>query len=146
MQCVRCGRILNLEERRCPGCLASLSNDRIGQAEAVTFALRTAAECERANMWGRQVRRAVIAGAVLPPLVLVFAFKVWLIVVSAPIGAAVAWFIAWRSWGHNRCCAVFTIAMVVPTLAIAGFNPFTFLLVVCTGTLLGVAINSTRDL
>ena len=40
MQCARCGRVLNVEERRCPNCLASLSNERIGQLELAKHTIK----------------------------------------------------------------------------------------------------------
>jgi len=48
-QCVRCGRVLNLEDRRCPACLAclaSLTNQQIGQMELTQHQLGELARIE----------------------------------------------------------------------------------------------------
>lgn len=149
MQCQRCGRVLNLEERRCPNCLASLSNERISQREQTVYALKEAVDHERSNMWNRHVKRAMISGA-LVPLLLALTLNPALVACGVVLGSATGWLLAWRHWGHNRAGFIYAAAMALPTLACVGGSVYTmffiFLLVICTGSLIGIAVDSTRTL
>lgn len=143
-QCPRCGRVLNQEGRRCPNCLASLANELIGQREIATHQLREIAQIERDNLWNRHVRKAVRSGA-LTPLLLTLTLDPLLVAVGMTVGAATGWLVAWRHWGSSRSTLIYTAAMILPLLKIHGFNPFIVLLLVCIGTLIGIAITSSLD-
>lgn len=143
MQCVRCGKVINVEERRCPKCFASLSNQQIGQLEVAQQQLKEIADIERSGMNTRYAKQGASTGAVLGALGMVVSLTPWLIAAGAVIGLAVGWFIAWRNWGTFRTFALFCGAMLPVTLT-TGFNPFAILATVCTGMAIGWAIQLTN--
>ncbi len=139
MQCVRCGKVTNREERRCPKCHASLSNQQIGQGEVLKHQLKEIAEIERAGMNTRFVKQGASAGAILGGLGMVVSANLWLICAGILGGGVVGWFIAWRNWGQYRGFAVFTLVMM-PLVLWLNPNPFAILITLCTGMVIGLAI------
>lgn len=143
MQCVRCGKVLNQEDRRCPKCLASLSNQQIGQLEVAQQQLKEIADIERSGMNTRYAKQGASTGAIVGGLGLIVSFNPWLMAAGAAVGCAVGWFIAWRNWGTFRAFVLFT-AIMLPIVAATGFNPFTVLMTTCTGMVIGWAIQLTK--
>lgn len=142
MQCVRCGKVLNQEDRRCPKCFASLTNQQIGQLEVAQQQLKEIASIERAQMSTRYARQGMTTGAMLGALGLVISLHPWLILAGGLVGGATGWFIAWRNWGTFRTFAIFSLIML-PIVMGVGFNPFVVLATVCTGMAIGWAIQLT---
>lgn len=139
MQCVRCGKVLNLEDRRCPKCHASLTNQEIGPMEVTRQQLTEIADIERAGMTSRHAKQGAGAGAILGALGLLISASLVLIVAGALVGCAVGWFISWRRWGQMRACLCFSVLMM-PILLAVGSNFFVLLGTICTGMVLGLAI------
>jgi len=139
MQCVRCGKVLNLEDRRCPKCFASLSNQQIGQMEVTRHQLAEIADIERAGMTSRQARKGAVTGAMIGGIGLLMSFSLTLILASLLVGCIVGWFVAWRRWGVVRT-ALGYCGLMVPLVILVEFNPFSLLAAVCTGGVLGWAM------
>ncbi len=142
MQCVRCGKVINVEERRCPKCFASLSNQQIGQLEVAQQQLKEIADIERSGMNTRYAKQGASTGTIVGGLGLVVSLNPWLMLAGAVVGCAVGWFIAWRNWGTFRAFALYIMVML-PIVATTGFNPFTILATLCTGMVIGWAIQLT---
>jgi hypothetical protein len=143
-QCVRCGRVLNLEERRCPRCLASLSNQQIGTGELTRHQLNEIASVERANMTTRYARRGLITGLILGGLGMLIAMHPVLIIGGVVVGGTVGWFVAWRRWGQIRTSGIFAAAML-PIVWSVTPSPFIVLSTICTGMVIGVAVQLNRE-
>lgn len=143
MQCVRCGKVLNQEEKRCPKCFASLSNPQIGHMEVARQQLKEIADIERSGMNTRYAKQGASTGAIVGGLGLIVSLDPWLMLAGAVGGGAVGWFIAWRNWGTFRAFALFNVTML-PIVATTGFHPFTMLATICTGMVIGWAIQLTR--
>jgi RNA polymerase subunit RPABC4/transcription elongation factor Spt4 len=139
MQCVRCGRVMNLQERRCPGCLASLSNSQISQLEIARHQLGELAGIERAQATSRYARQGASTGAVLGALGGAVSGSLWLILIGGVVGGGVGWFVAWRNWGQFRACALYAPLMLPPTLAMT-MNPFAVVGVIAVGMVIGLAV------
>lgn len=139
MQCVRCGKVLNQEQKRCPKCLASLSNQQIGDMEVAQQQIREIAGIERSGMNTRYAKQGASTGAILGGLGMITSLSPWLMLCGALVGCFVGWFIAWRNWGTFRSFAMFC-AIMLPIAMLTAFNPFTILATVCTGMVIGWAI------
>ncbi|HAT11850.1 MAG TPA: hypothetical protein DCS97_14960 [Planctomycetes bacterium] len=142
-QCVRCGRVLNLEDRRCPACLASLTNQQIGQMELTQHQLGELARIEKANMTTRFARKSLLTGALVGLAGMIITLHPLLIIAGGLIGGSVGWFVAWRGWGQMWAAGLFAI-LVLPCVAMVAFSPFTFLTTICAGMVLGVAVELNR--
>jgi RNA polymerase subunit RPABC4/transcription elongation factor Spt4 len=139
MQCVRCGKVLNQEDKRCPKCFASLSNQQISQMEVAQQQLKEIADIERSGMNTRYAKQGTSTGALVGGLGLVVSLNPLLMLAGAVAGGAVGWFIAWRGWGVFRASLLFSLVMM-PIAMTAGFNPFTVLAVACTGMVIGWSV------
>ena len=144
MQCVRCGKVLNQEEQRCPKCHASLTNQQIGQIEVARQQLGEIADIERAGMTTRHARQGASNGVILGTLGMLLSCNLVLIIAGALVGCGVGWFISWRRWGQFRTSLLFSVIML-PLVAVVGFNPFIVLETICTGMVLGLAIQLNQD-
>ena len=142
MQCVRCGKVLNQEERRCPKCLASLSNTQIGHLEVAQQQLKEIADIERSGMHTRYAKQGASTGALIGGIGMIISLSPWLMLAGAIVGCAVGWFIAWRNWGTFRSFALFSLAML-PIVLANSVNPFAILATLCTGMVIGWAIQLT---
>lgn len=139
MQCARCGKVLNLETRRCPRCLASLSNQQISPAEVAGQQLRELAEVERADATNRQSRMGAVTGAVVGAAGMVLTLHPLLVVLGLAVGAGVGWLVAWRRWGQYRAFALFTV-LTMPVVVPLTLSPFAVLGALCAGMILGLAV------
>ncbi len=146
MQCARCGRVTNLQETRCPNCLASLSNDRISDREIVQHQLKELAEFERLNLWNSKVRKSFKLGFLIGGPLLVLTLSPWMVLIGGLVGCMVAWLVTWRRLNQIVCAIIFAAVMMPLSLLVIGFNPFVFLLFSCQGMLLGLALDSAKDM
>ena len=134
---------MNLEDRRCPKCFASLTNTQIGQLEVTKHQLHEIADIERSAMTTRFAKKGAVTGAILGALGMVIALNPILIVVGLLVGAAVGWFVAWRQWGQYRAFLCYT-AIMLPVVVPLTMSPFAVLATLATGMVLGVAIELNR--
>lgn len=139
MYCVRCGRTMNREDRRCPHCLASLANEQIGQGEVLDFQVRELTRLTADEMRGPRALRGLKTGA-LVGLCMLLSLSPLLTLVGVAIGAAVGWLVAWRHWGQTRSCLLYTACMMVPVFALAPLWPFGLLDATLTGMFIGIAV------
>lgn len=139
MYCVRCGKTMNREERRCPACLASLSNEQIGQGEVLDYQVRELTRLTADEMRGPRAMRGLRTGAMLG-LLMLLSLSLWLTLVGVAFGAAVGWLVAWRHWGQTRSCLLYTACMMGPVYALAPLWPFGLLDAALTGMFIGIAV------
>ncbi len=143
MQCVRCGKVLNLEDRRCPKCLASLTNLQISQMEVTRQQLHEIADIERSAMTTSLAKKGAATGAALGALGMVIALNPIVIVVGMLAGGVVGWVVAWRRWGQYRSFLLFSVIML-PVVVPVTMSPFAVLATLATGMLIGLAIELNR--
>lgn len=139
MFCVRCGRTLNVEDRRCPNCLASLANERIADREVLDYQLRELGGLTLHAMRGPRALRGLRIGA-LTGLCMLLSLSLWLTAVGVVVGALVGWLVAWRHWGQTRACIVYAAIMFWPVVALAPLWPFGLLDAALTGMFIGIAV------
>lgn len=139
MYCVRCGRTMNREERRCPTCLASLANEQIGQGEVLDYQVRELTRLTADEMRGPRAMRGLRTGAMVG-LFMLLSLSLGLTVVGVVVGAAVGWLVAWRHWGQTRACLVYMLCMMGPVYALAPLWPFGLLDAVLTGMFIGITV------
>ncbi|MBN8527300.1 MAG: hypothetical protein J0M02_18355 [Planctomycetes bacterium] len=139
MFCVRCGRTMNREERRCPNCLASLSNERIAQGEVLDYQLRELGSLTAESMRGPRALKGARSGA-LVGLFMILSLSIPLTVIGVLVGAAVGWLVGWRHWGQTRSCLVYFASMAGPVVAMAPLWPFGMLDAALTGMFIGIVV------
>jgi hypothetical protein len=140
MQCVRCGRVTNLEDRRCPQCGASLANQAISQREVLGWQLREAADLTAQDMRRPFALRCIATGAAIGALVMAISISPAVIACAAASGGIAGWLAGWRRWGRMRTCAVFAMLMIAPVALWAPFMPFAMLAMAVGGMAIGVII------
>ena len=133
---------MNREEKRCSKCFASLSNLQISQMEVAQQQLREIADIERSGMHTRYAKQGASTGAIVGGLGMSVSLNLWLIAAGAIVGLAVGWFIAWRNWGTFRTFGLFC-SIMLPITFTTGVNPFAVLATICTGMVIGWAIQLT---
>lgn len=144
MYCVRCGRTMNKEDRRCPNCLASLANEQIGQGEVLDYQVRELTRLTAGEMRGPRARRGLLTGAVVG-LCMILSLSLWLTLIGVLIGAALGWLLGWRQWGQTRSCVIYTACMMGPVVALAPLWPLALLDAALTGMFIGIAVQLSHE-
>lgn len=137
---MRCGKVTNIEDRRCPQCGASLVNQAISQREVLGWQLREAAELTAQDMRRPFALRCILTGASIGALVMLISMSGAVIACAAAAGAIAGWLAGWRRWGRMRTSAVFAALMIAPVALWAPFMPFAMLAMAVAGMAIGVII------
>lgn len=143
IQCVRCGRIHQLQAVRCANCGASLVNQRITEEEQRAYARQEAGEQLRWELKHPRTRAGALTGAgcgLVAGLLYNPAYALLLVPAGAVFGAICGLVIAWQRRGQLTATVVFGLGSMVLFTCIAGFAPFGFLSCACLGAVMGVVI------
>lgn len=145
MLCVRCGKVLNVEDRRCPQCLASLTNERIRDGEVLGYQVREIVQLTAGDMKSPRTRRGAVAGILVGALGMILSLSPALIAAGAACGGLVGWLASWRRWGQIRATLLFALLMAAPVLAFAHLWPLALLNACIVGMVVGIAQELSRD-